>query len=88
VVAAWRFYTDPAASPAAKLLFILALFYIVLPFDAIPEIVPIVGWLDDVGVAALAAALLLRSIRPYRDALAPADVAEAQVVDTTGVEVH
>jgi uncharacterized membrane protein YkvA (DUF1232 family) len=88
VVAAWRFFADPSASPAAKLLFVLALLYIVFPVDAIPDVVPVLGWLDDAGLAALAAAMLLRSIRPYRDAAGPQAAPGAAVVDTTGVEVH
>jgi uncharacterized membrane protein YkvA (DUF1232 family) len=85
IVAAWRFFTDPAARALTKLLFLLAACYIVFPLDAVPELLlPVLGWLDDLGVAVIATAFLLRSIRPYRDA--GAEVAPG-VVDTTGVEV-
>ena len=41
---------------------ILALLYIISPIDLIPDVVPVVGWIDDVavGVGAGAAALAAR----------------------------
>ncbi len=33
---------------------LVALAYIVIPSDAIPDFVPMFGWLDDLGVVALA----------------------------------
>lgn len=34
---------------------LLALLYIVSPLDLIPDVIPVVGWLDDLGVLAWAA---------------------------------
>lgn len=34
---------------------LLALLYIVSPLDLIPDVIPLVGWLDDLGVLAWAA---------------------------------
>jgi uncharacterized membrane protein YkvA (DUF1232 family) len=71
-----------------KLLFLLAALYVVLPVDAVPDVVPVFGWLDDLGVAALAVAFLLRTVRAYEDAPVGARAAHERVVETSGVEVR
>jgi uncharacterized membrane protein YkvA (DUF1232 family) len=65
-VAAWRFFKDRKASLFVKILFLLALAYVVMPVDAVPDVLPVVGWLDDLGVVAIASAFLWRAIEPYR----------------------
>lgn len=51
----WRFLRDPQTPRGTKLLAVLAVVYLVSPVDAVPELVaPLVGWLDDLGVAAVA----------------------------------
>lgn len=62
VPAAWRLVRDPAAPRWEKALLVAALGYVVFPFDLVPDLVPFFGWLDDVGVVALAAAALHRSL--------------------------
>jgi uncharacterized membrane protein YkvA (DUF1232 family) len=46
-----------------KLLGLLAVAYMVVPVDAVPDWVPLFGWLDDVGVVAAVAAFLVRDIQ-------------------------
>lgn len=60
-----RFFRDPSASVFGKLFVLLAVVYVVCPVDLIPD-VPIVGWLDDLGVASLAMAYLARTVARYR----------------------
>lgn len=60
-----RFFRDPSASVFGKLFVVLAVVYVVCPVDLIPD-VPIVGWLDDLGVASIAMAYLARTIARYR----------------------
>jgi uncharacterized membrane protein YkvA (DUF1232 family) len=57
---------DPDASFFGKLFVVLAAMYVVMPLDAIPDALPIVGWLDDLGVASVAAMLLARVLSRYR----------------------
>ncbi|MCA9626499.1 MAG: DUF1232 domain-containing protein [Myxococcales bacterium] len=64
--ASWRFFRDPAASLSVKLLFLTALVYVVWPVDVVPDFIPVVGWLDDLGLLGIATAFLLSSISPYR----------------------
>jgi uncharacterized membrane protein YkvA (DUF1232 family) len=60
-----RFFKDRDASLLGKLFVLAAVFYVVWPADLIPD-VPIVGWLDDIGVMGLATAYLSRVIARYR----------------------
>ncbi len=50
------FTKDPQADVTAKVIAISALAYFILPFDAIPDFMPVVGYTDDAGV--ITAALL------------------------------
>lgn len=61
-----RYFRDPAASVFGKLFVLLAVAYVVWPVDLIPD-VPVVGWLDDLGVASVAAAWLARVASRYRE---------------------
>ena len=44
---------DSRAPFAARGLALLALIYIVWPFDLIPDVIPVLGWLDDLTIAPL-----------------------------------
>ena len=43
----WAMLRNPAAPMAAKITAILAAVYIISPVDLIPDVIPILGWLDD-----------------------------------------
>ena len=62
-----RYYRDPSASLLGKLVIFAALVYAVVPIDLIPD-VPVIGWLDDLGVMGLATAWLGRVVARYRTA--------------------
>ena len=62
-----KFFRDAEASTAGKLFVVLAIAYIVCPVDAIPDVAPVLGWLDDIGVAALALMYLSRVLKPYKE---------------------
>lgn len=64
----WRYIRDREASIFGKLLAVFAVAYVVMPVDLIPD-VPLVGWLDDIGVVALVGAWLTRRIAEYREPL-------------------
>ena len=70
-----RYFRDPAASIIGKLFVFAAVVYVISPIDLIPD-VPIVGWLDDIGVMGLAVAWMWKVIGRYREMdPAPASVA-------------
>ncbi|HVJ93575.1 MAG TPA: DUF1232 domain-containing protein, partial [Labilithrix sp.] len=60
-----RYYRDPKASTFGKLVIFLAVIYALVPVDLIPD-VPVIGWLDDLGVMGLATAWLARVVARYR----------------------
>ena len=66
---AWQFLRDPSASLFTKLLFVAALVYVVMPLDAIPDVAPLGGWLDDIGIFGLSTALLGRALHRYGKAV-------------------
>lgn len=43
-----------------------AIIYVVSPFDAIPDVIPILGWTDDAGIVALAVKSLSDVISEYK----------------------
>jgi len=47
----WEYLNSSQSSTADKILVVAALLYLISPIDAIPDIIPVVGWLDDIGVA-------------------------------------
>ena len=63
-----RYFRDREASLLGKLFVLAALVYVVSPVDLIPDAIPIVGWLDDLGVMSLAVAWMWRVVGRYREA--------------------
>ena len=47
ILMVWAMLRNPAAPMAAKITAILAAVYIISPVDLIPDVIPILGWLDD-----------------------------------------
>ena len=46
------------------LITIACLIYVFSPVDLIPDVIPILGWLDDIGILGLLIAMLLRRDKP------------------------
>lgn len=64
VLAAWHCVRDPATSPRVKFILLGALAYLVLPLDAVPDFVPLMGFTDD-------AAMLAAAVHAVRGAISP-----------------
>jgi uncharacterized membrane protein YkvA (DUF1232 family) len=53
VVMFWHVMRHPQTPTKAKLAALLAVLYVVSPIDLIPDFIPVLGWLDDVGMVTL-----------------------------------
>jgi uncharacterized membrane protein YkvA (DUF1232 family) len=56
----WRLLRDPRVSRWPKAMLLGALTYVVLPFDLLPDALPVVGQLDDVVILVVVARWFLR----------------------------
>jgi uncharacterized membrane protein YkvA (DUF1232 family) len=59
-----RLLRDPRVPRQHKLLLMVLIGYLALPFDLVPDFLPVIGLLDDAIVAALLLRLVLRSAGP------------------------
>ncbi|MCZ8044991.1 YkvA family protein [Bosea sp. (in: a-proteobacteria)] len=64
LLAAWFCARDPATPRRVRMTLLAALGYFVLPLDALPDIMPLLGFTDDAAVIAAALAAVASSITP------------------------
>lgn len=64
----FRYMRDPRVPLWRKFAGLFAVIYFVSPVDALPDVVPILGWLDDVGVLSAAAFFMVREVRRHQPA--------------------
>ena len=57
---AWRLMREPLVPVVAKALPVLAGLYVLSPLDFIPDVLPVLGQLDDLGILILSVKLFLR----------------------------
>ncbi len=60
-----RYFKDPNVAPWRKAVAVFAVLYALSPVDLIPDVLPVIGWLDDVGVLGLGLAWLSRDVSKY-----------------------
>jgi uncharacterized membrane protein YkvA (DUF1232 family) len=65
VLALYRYMKDPLVPIYKKAVVVLGLIYFIIPFDAMPDIAPIVGYLDDLGVIVTLLKFLGAELTPY-----------------------
>ena len=63
----FRYFRDPSVSAWRKLAGVAAVAYLVMPFDLVPDFVPVLGWLDDIGVLSAAAMFVIREVKRHAD---------------------
>lgn len=67
-----RFLRDGEAPLFPRLLALFAVLYVIMPIDLIPDTIPIVGWMDDVGIFSLVLAWTARHVQRYATPTLPA----------------
>jgi len=61
----YRYFRDPAIAWWKKGVIVGGVVYVISPLDMIPEIFPILGFLDDVAVATITWRLLVGELKKY-----------------------
>jgi uncharacterized membrane protein YkvA (DUF1232 family) len=61
-LSAWYCAIDPTTPPRVKAILLAALGYFILPFDVIPDMIPLLGFGDDAAVLAAAIAAVAGAI--------------------------
>jgi uncharacterized membrane protein YkvA (DUF1232 family) len=72
VLSAWYCARDPQTPARVRYILMMALGYVVLPVDAIPDFLPLLGFTDDAAVIAAAIATVAGAITPEHRAKAKA----------------
>lgn len=65
VIALYNYLKDNSVKWYRKLIVVSALLYFISPIDTIPDLAPLVGYLDDLGVIAAAIKYIGSEIQPY-----------------------
>jgi uncharacterized membrane protein YkvA (DUF1232 family) len=65
VVALYRYMKDDSVNWYRKLIVVAALVYFISPIDTIPDLAPLVGYIDDLGVIMAAVKYIGTEIKPY-----------------------
>jgi len=60
-----NFFLDKKTDWKPKAGVAFAVLYLIWPIDLIPDIAPILGWLDDIGITALATGYLAYAVNRY-----------------------
>ena len=63
---AWRLLLDPQVSVLVKLIPVAVLAYVIMPFDLVPDVIPVLGQLDDVAVILIGIRLFITLCPPGR----------------------
>lgn len=66
-----RFFFSRRAPWLPRLVALATLAYVVVPIDLIPDVAPILGWLDDAGLAAIAAGYVAKKVSDFDPEPAP-----------------
>ncbi len=67
IVALYNYMMDPSVTWYRKTIIVAALVYFITPIDAIPDLAPLIGYMDDLGVITAVLKFMGSEIIPYYD---------------------
>ena len=62
----FRYVRDPRVPLWRRLSGLFAVVYFIVPVDVLPDFIPILGWMDDLGVLSAAAFFMVREVQRYQ----------------------
>lgn len=65
LLALFRYFMDENVAWQKKTIVVAALLYFISPLDTIPDIAPLVGYLDDLGVILAVTKFMSKELEPY-----------------------
>ncbi|MCE1189634.1 MAG: DUF1232 domain-containing protein [Ignavibacteria bacterium] len=65
IQALYRYFKDPEVQWYRKTIVVAALIYFISPIDMIPDITPLIGYLDDMAVIAAVLKYMGSELKPY-----------------------
>jgi uncharacterized membrane protein YkvA (DUF1232 family) len=77
------FFQNPSVPRWRKFAAVAAVAYVVLPLDFIPDVIPVLGWLDDIGILALAYRMISTDVARIARRPASVEVIDGQVTHTS-----
>ena len=63
----WKHLHSDDVSKGEKLILLAALIYLISPVDLVSDAIPVLGWLDDIGVAGVALSYVMRRMEDTED---------------------
>ena len=63
----WKHLHSDEVSKGEKLVLLAALIYLISPVDLVSDAIPVLGWLDDIGVAGVALSYVMRRMEDKQD---------------------
>jgi len=67
----YGYFTDPSVAAAKKLLIVAGLIYFINPFDMMPDLIPVLGYVDDLGILTMILAYLSREVSKHAASRTP-----------------
>jgi uncharacterized membrane protein YkvA (DUF1232 family) len=69
----WRYLRDGSSDWKPKAIAVIAIVYLLWPIDLLPDLAPLIGWLDDLGFVGLASWYLVAASSAYAKRLGKGD---------------